>query len=257
MGRFNKRKTWWFGNRKSISIETSGWKSHPSIYLQVDGDERCVVFHFGLGFGIWLTFENFLPKKWYPSYVSKHGNGVLGCEKEISFKIHGGSFWWCLWKDDDSSFRTSWRKGAFHFMDKIKGKHTYSKTEIERKQFILPFLEGNYNVEVIKSDRLDMWPRWPKSKMISFEVKAGYYNEEKVWVDKGVPVEGKGENSWDCDEDATYSISFPGHPYRKDIKSCYDSALYFWHSMMKSRERRGGAKWIPQQFKDRNLEVIK
>lgn len=256
---FNRRKWWHFKNDRSIAIEIAGWKSNPSIYVRVDGDERDICFHFAFGFGIWITFERFLPKSWYPTYESSYGHGRLPEEREISFSFHGGSFWWNFWVSEEWSSWTknkTWKKGCWHIVDRIKGKRKYEKYELERSQYVLPFFEGNYNVEVIKTQRIDKWPRWPTLKMISWEVRAGYY-KDGTFIEKPIPVEGKGENSYDCDEDATYSISFPGHPYKKDIKTPYEAALYFWHSMMKDRERRGSAKWLPKGFDKKVLEVLK
>jgi hypothetical protein len=257
MKRFSKRKWWHFKNAtKSISLEIVGFNQNPSIYLRVDGHEREVKFHFSLFIGIWITFENFLPKSWYPTYESQFGNGTLGCEKEISIQFHNSALWWCFWKDDDYSFHKSWRKGVFNFNDFFKGKHDCIWNELERKQFVLPFFEGNYNVEVVRKQRVDTWQRWFTKKSISFEVLAGYY-ENGTFKAKPIPVEGKGENSWDCDEDGTYSMSFAGQPYNKQNKNCYDAALYFWNSMMQSRERYGHAKWTPKSFDKRTLETLK
>lgn len=255
---FNIRKWWYLKNNKSISIEIAGWKSNPSICVRIDGGERDICFHFALGFGIWISFERFLPKSWYPTYESK-GYGRLPEEREVSISFHGGSLWWNFWVSEEWSSWTknkTWRKGCWHIVDWIKGKHKYERIEQYRDEHILPFYEGNYNVEVIRYLRIDKWPRWKTKKAVSWEVRAGYYEEGK-FIEKPIPVEGKGENSWDCDEDATWSISFPGYPYRKDIKTSYDAALYFWHSMMKSRERYGSAKWVPKEFKNKPLSVIK
>lgn len=92
--------------------------------------------------------------------------------------------------------------------------------------------------------------------MTSWEVRAGYYNDNGEFVGKGIPVEGKGENSWDCDEDATYAMLFPGFPYRRELRTHYDAALYFWHNMMKSRERTGSPRWTPKSFNGKQLEIL-
>lgn len=257
--KFNKRKWWHFGN-KCITLEVSGFDGNPSIYVRVDGDERDVSFHIGAFIGIWLTFENFLPKSWYPKRWSKHCNCFLGEEREISFRIFGGSFWWDLWVSPEwasYSANKTWRKGCWHIVDRIKGKRTHKRELQESKQYAIPFLEGNYNVEVSRFHVENKWPRWFTEKYTTFNVRVGYYNENKEWVSQGVPVEGKGENSWDCDEDATYEMSFPGAPYRKNVKSCFDAALYFWHDMMKSREKTGSAQWLPEQFRNKGIRTLK
>lgn len=256
---FNKRKWWHFKNDRAIAIEIAGWKSNPSIYVRIDGGERDICFHFALGFGIWITFERFLPKTWYPTYESKT-HGRLPEERELSVSFHGGSFWWNFWVSEEWSSWTknkTWRKGCWHIVDWIKGRHDYKRAEGEKSYLLLPFFEGIYNIEVVKYERTDKWQRWPTRKMITWEIKAGYYNEKGKFIEKPIPVEGKGENSWDCDEDATYSMSFPGYPYKKNIKTHYDAALYFWHSMMKDRERRGSAKWVPKAHIHDKLNIIK
>jgi len=260
---FNKRKWWPIGNNHSISIEVAGWKSTPHIIFLIEPDERKVRFSLALGFAVYISLNGWIPRSWFPTMSYTKGGDRYPEEREISLKIHGGHFWWNFWVSDDWSSWTknkTWRKGNFDFMGMLKGKHKYERREADRRQFLLPFLEGLYNVEVIKFDRTDSYTHWPTRRMVSWEVRAGYYEgppNEANWKDKPIPVEGKGENSWDCDEDATWSISFPGPPYKKDLNTPYLAALYFWHSMMKSREQRGSAKWIPQGFKEKKLNIIR
>ena len=260
---FNKRKWWYLGNNKSFSIETAGWKCSPHIIFEIEPDDRKMMFSISMGFAIYISLNGFIPRSWFPTMSYTEGGDRYPEERELSIKIHGGAFWWDFWVSENWSSWTknkTWRRGSFHFMDKIKGKHNYQKKEADRRQFLLPFLEGIYNVEVIQWARTDKWPRWPTRRMTSWEVRAGYYDgppNEANWKDKPIPVEGKGENSYDCDEDATWSISFPGPPYNKDVSTPYLAALYFWHSMMKSRERYGSAKWLPQNFKDNKLQIIR
>lgn len=254
MKSFNKRKWWHLKNNRDIHIEFSGWKCNPSIYFRVDADEREICFHIGMGFGLWVVFNGFFPYSWYPKSVDKRYK-FSRTDRELSLSIHGGRIWWNIWKDDEYWNRKSWRKNNFDFVGTIKGKHKYEKFEEDRREFVLPFFEGNYNVEIIKYKRVDSYTRWPKRVMTTYEARFGYY-ENGEWKEKPVPVEGKGENSWDCDEDATYKISFPGYPYRKDIRTPYDAALYAWHSVMQSRERYGSAKWVPKGY-NKKLEILK
>lgn len=258
---FNKRKWWYLGENKSITIEIAGWKSAPAISFRADPDERGVTFSISFGFAVYLSFDGFIPRSWYPTEPSTYEPGKrYPVERELSIRIHGGGLWWDFWVSEEWSSWTknkTWRKGSFQYMDKLKGKHKYEREEVDRRQFLLPFLEGIYNVEVIQWARTDSYPRWPTRRMTTWEARAGYYDEKGEWKDKPIPVEGKGENSWDCDEDATWSMSFPGPPYNREVNTPYLAALYFWHSMMKSREQRGSAKWIPKSFKENKLSVIR
>lgn len=258
---FNKSKWWYFGNyNKSLHIEIAGWKSTPHIIFEVNGEDRGIMLSVSIGIAIYIVFKGLLPKSWCPTYTSKYSSGKIPEDREFSIKLHGGAIWWNFWVSEEwASYckNKTWRMGSFRFMDKIKGKHKYQREESDRRQFLLPFLEGIYNVEVIKWNRTDSYPRWPTSRMITWEVRAGYYDEKGEWKDKPIPVEGKGENSYDCDEDATWSISFPGPPYKKEVNTAYLAALYFWHSMMKSREHLGSAKWLPKAFEGIKMPIVR
>ena len=259
MKKFNYRKSWFFNDSRKISFEIAGWGCNPSLGIRVDGDDLRLIVNISFGIGIWLSFTRFLPKRFYPKYYSDFGYGWLPDEREVAIRFHHGSLWWDFWVSDQwSSYskNRTWRKGCWRIVDGIKGKHTYTKKEIDRREFVLPFLEGCYNVEIIKYDRTDKWTRWFTQKIICFEARAGYY-EGGQWIELGIPVEGKGENSWDCDEDATYSMYFPGHPIHKGVYSCYEAALYFWHSMMMNREKYGSAKWLPEAYKKQGIQIIK
>lgn len=259
--KFNGRKWFHFKGNKSIAIEWAGFKSNPGFYFRADGDEGDITFNVSFIVAIYITFEGFIPNSWYPTYESTYYPGTkLGDEREFSVSWHHGSLWWDFWTSEEKMTWTknkSWRKGCWHIVDWVRGKHKYQRQEMSRNQFYLPFFEGIYNVEVIESERTDSYQRWFTKRSTAWEVRAGYYNEKGEFIEKPIPVEGKGENSWDCDEDATYSSSFPGQPYNKNVKTPYQAALYFWNSMMKDRERRGGSKWIPKQFKQQQLNIIR
>lgn len=256
---FNRRKRWHFGEHKSISIEIYGWRSSPSIRFRAEPDERGVTFSIAFGFAIYISFGGFIPRSWYPTMSFTKGGDRYPEERELSISFHGGSLWWEFWVSEEwsSHFKNkTWRKGCWHIVDRIKGKHTCDRKLVDSRNFVLPFLEGNYSVRIDQYDRTDSWPRWFTSKMTTWEAHAGYYDGGK-WIEKPIPVEGKGESSWDQDENATYSSSFSGSHVRPRIRTHYQALLYFWKSMMESRERYGSAQWIPKQFKERKLQVIR
>ncbi len=257
MTKFTKRKTWWFNNhKKSISVELSGWRSNPGFYIRVDGGEREFTIHFGLLLSIYITFEHFLPKSWYPTRKSDT-YGVLLDEKEISLRIHGGSIWWTLWRDPDVWMNKDWRNSSFNFSRKILGDTEWIKCNQTYEDFILPYFEGNYAVRIFEEDfhlkykRRIFWFLDKKGK--KFEGHAGY-QEGGVFVEKPVPHEGKGENSWDCGEDCTYSISFGVY---QGLHSKADAALEFWKSTSKDRIRYGSKTWLPEGHKDKKIEFLK
>lgn len=248
--RFNKRK-WFYLNKecsKSITIEVSGFSSHPSLYIASDGSDHEITLHIGFGIGLWITLSRLFPQSWYPKDYK---------EREIGLNFHHWSLWWTLWMDTMSWHSTDpkWRRGNIDFVKILKGKHNCEWAELHKESHIISFVEGNYQVEAIKKKRTDKWTRWFAKESVSWEVKAGYYNGG-TWVECPIPVEGKGENSWDCDEAATYSSNFPAKIERREINTCYQAAMYFERSMKESREKRGGPRWVPQAYKEKGIELI-
>lgn len=147
-------------------------------------------------------------------------------------------------EDEWNSTDPKWRRGSIHFDTLIKGKRTCTWENIDGGRFLLPFFEGCYEVEVIKKLRTDSYQRWFSRKSIAFEVRC----------DVGIPHEGKGDNSYDQDEGATFSIHFPGTRTRNN--SLYEAALYFWQSCMETRKRYGWPNWVPRRYRPLNVNVI-
>lgn len=253
------RKTWRFGkfSRSSLRVSFTPLDECFGISLNVDGGEGEVTFFIGFFFGLWITLGNGIPKNWYPDYPCSDGKFILGAgERELSLRFHHWNFWWNFWMDPSTwnSTDPKWRRGSTSFERWILGRHDCEFTEIDRRGYLLPFLEGNYSVMVKQRLRTDRWKRWFTKKSIAWEIEAGYHDENHNWVAVPVPHEGKGENSYDQGEDGTYSLNFGR---RKDINTHYAAALYFWKSNMETRERRGNASWRPKKFRDIKLDHIK
>jgi hypothetical protein len=247
--RFNKRKFFYFDSGKHITIEVAGFSSTPAIKFAIDGSEREVTFHIGFFIGIYITFQRFIKDSWYPTEYHD-GYGYLSADREIYIRFHDGSLWWSIWRDPHSWKSNDRLNSNINFGRLIAGKHTMSKNPDETLTMLLPFEEGNYKVSVVKYSRIDQWKRWGiKKRMVTYEVTPEF----------PVPHQGKGENSWDCGEDGTFSSSFPEswmvHSGFK-IRNCYDAALNFWVSNMKDRKRYGHVNWIPKKINEADLKII-
>lgn len=261
------RKYFYFRNDREITIEFSWWSGF-SIDIRVDGEERRIVFHLGLGPAIWIGFNRFLPKSWYPTYQTDT-YGALPDKSEFGMHIHGGSIWWNFgvnenitdssgfWhlfkfgNKDRGSMNKTWRYGVWNIVDQIRGKHLTDSYPVKREVHILPFEEGCYIVKVTKFYRLDKYERWFTRRMHTFEVEVGDIVNGKMTASM-VPHMGKGENSYDCGMDGTRSSYFWEYAGGgKRIETCFEAALYFWNSCMHDRERRARAGWTPKFVKTR------
>jgi len=124
------------------------------------------------------------------------------------------------------------RQGAFHPIDFIFGRTTYSEIPISDHKVEIPMPEAVYPATVRLVEAQWRRPRWP---FVWYRVRRA-----EVTPDKGIPFPGKGENSWDCGEDATYSLTCVASTVEESIGKMVES-------VMRSRLRHGGPKWRPSE----------
>lgn len=96
-------------------------------------------------------------------------------------------------------------------------------------------MEGAYPVTVRCYRSIYRRSRWPLATVIE---------HAEVKCDGGAPIPGKGENAWDCDEDAIHSTRFAGRqaPWTVD-----EAVSHFREDVLRARERRGGQGWTPRR----------
>jgi hypothetical protein len=115
-----------------------------------------------------------------------------------------------------------------HPLDRLFGRTVCSVTKSEPTPVVVPMAEASYMGAMRREDRVWKRQRWPWAS----RKQTGY------WIDmeSGVPVPGKGENSWDCDEDAIMGAG--GTTPAAAVASVVGAAL-------RQRERYGGSNWAP------------
>ena len=187
-----------------------------------------LTFSFACGlFAMWLSFR-----------FHRFHFGKLSCysdkpiflheERKFNVSIHDGSIWLMAWGDPmgEWSRDMAWWKysRSFNPMDFFFGTNKYSTKSLEEGNCLIPMpegcYEGNYNLFVSTWER----PRWPFKKQ---------WKRITINVEKGIPHEGKGENSWDCGEDATYGITCMAENLEDGIGQLVGSCL-------RDRKRYGG-----------------
>lgn len=187
---------------------------------EINGDENEISVAFAAGlFALWFHAEGFLPKR------------LWSVNRKTGISIHNSTAWFELWSDTSgwSSTDPKWQKFNFNPADFFLGRHVY-KTEILRTERVLvPMPEGSYPATVNIEEATWTRPRWPFAlRRIGSEITP----------DKPIPHPGKGENSWDCYDDATYSMSC-------GAKTATDAAAALATSVLRDRDRHGGAGWLP------------
>lgn len=115
-------------------------------------------------------------------------------------------------------------------LDWIFGRKDCVTTKGEPEPVIVPMPEGNYPGMARQETRVWKRKRWPWPSM----VRSGWWIDMQV----GVPTPGKGENSWDIDDDAIYGTG--GSTRAEAIANVTAAAL-------RQRERYAGDGWTPDK----------
>lgn len=205
-------------------FEWALWNPHRifSVHLKTDGESGGLQFH-------WTTF----PSSFYltlPIRLAKYFKSIKYDGRnffDISLGAESGSLHWQFGGNEhgDWSSRTpKWKHGSFNIPDFILGKQKYVEGDPEVHKVKIPMPEGAYDATVEMRD--DKWvrPRWFTLKL----------RRAKIDVPQGIPYPGKGENSWDCGEDASFGLSCPAETVEQAIGKQVESVL-------RSRRRHGGS----------------
>lgn len=192
----------------------------------------------GLGFGfrfsiplitLYFSVDSIRPIAAFARWLLRNARYE---DREISWSTHDWAIWWNLWLDDGSWSSTTpkWRSGSFHIDDFVLGKAKYSQRILNEQAVQIALPEASYPATVKIDERTWKRPRWFTKRMVGSQVD----------IPKGIPFPGKGENSWDCGQDAVFGLS--------SLESTIEGAIAaVVRSVLKSRRRHGGSiEWKPE-----------
>lgn len=222
------RFEWWPGKRFGIGVtvgDGSFSDEQLSLYLELP-------LLFALSFGVqrWRWVKRLPGIQW--TSVGADGNTVYDHskgERELSLRCSDGAIRWRLWRHPDHGRGRDWRDRSFYPLDFLLGRQQYSEGPRERHETTITFPEAAYPVAVELYTSTWKRPRWPKVRSASWA---------DVEMGTPIPVPGKGENSWDMDEDAIYSMLCRAATVEEAIASLSES-------VERDRRRYGGEGWLP------------
>lgn len=112
--------------------------------------------------------------------------------------------------------------------DRLLGRVKCETTRGEAVPVVVPMPEGNYPGRAYREHRVWQRARWPFSRR----------ERTEWWVDMDVapPTPGKGENSYDCDDDGIYGT---GGPTQAEAVANVTKAA------LRQREKYGSKDWVP------------
>ncbi len=171
-------------------------------------------------FGIYLGVEELFPSR--------------DRQRQIGWSWSDGRLHISLWEDPMQWSRSDPRWWSFSICpaDILLGDSDYSTQDLRSERVIVAMPEGPYPCTVRIFESTWKRPRWhwPR-KMIRADITP----------DTPIPVPGKGENSWDCGEDATWSMTCPA-------QTPEEAAAQLSQSILRDRDRYGGPHWRPAEM---------
>ncbi len=203
-----------------------------------DGEDGVTISMRVPWFGVYVSAERVVPR-WLRSRMRNTGQKYPSA-RELAVSWHNGAVWWKLWCDLHESgshvpiwdARSHWRSPVWHVVDWLFGRLTSHVEHVETHTATLHLPEGDYPVTVEITWRVRQRSRLAGSRRMT--------TTASVISETGIPIPGKGESAYDCDDDAYYQIGTPAETV--------DDALVF--ALQKIRERReeyGGRDWRPER----------
>lgn len=183
-----------------------------------------------LAVGLWHVFNFYMTFAFplLPNWSVEHG------DRESGIRIFDNAIWIDFWsrRNEWRSKDPFWLKGiTIHPIDLLLGKGKYGERYLAGEHYAeVEMPEGNYPAKIAFFENEYKRPRWPIIRRT---------RGAKIKMFKPVPIPGKGENSWDCEDDAIYSMYCPA-------ETVEDAIAAVSASVMRKRERYGGKEWLPE-----------
>lgn len=197
------------------------WNSSTAIGMTVGGEED-LSLHIAIWrlFSFHLSVNQIIPRKWRRDL--KWWDKSWGRTTDI--RIFDGHIWFNIFNDTTGwNSKNKWQEFNFSFEDFFLGKTRHSKKVMDTGITRLAFLEGSYAVKWEKVAHEWRRPRWFTQRLVRYNLDM---------KDRPIPVPGKGENSWDLDDDAIYSTSVVANNLSEALAKLTESVL-------RTRERYG------------------
>ncbi len=211
----------------TLSWEWDAWTSFVHAYTEIkpafDGSSSRATVGVACGPAVWFGVGGKLVDGIrFPEHRRKFGFSVHDKTIFVDFAADGhdtrnNRHWWVIDK-------------ALHPVDAVLGRREHDERVLEVVPVVVCMPEGQYSgtCQVVEST----WRRrrWP---IVERMVRT------KLDVPEGVPFPGKGENSWDCDQDATYGQTGPWRTPEEAVAELVKHVLT-------RRARNGGRGWKPK-----------
>lgn len=238
-GSLGGRASLYNDDRKLASAEAHALTDHVTLGVSLDADEPSI--NVKAAAGPWLSFKIPIPGKLRDRLAALVLRGVPHERYddadvfEVSF--HHGSVWWSIGHTPDSwsSKTPRWRHGSWNLVNALLGETKRTREVLEVREVDVPMPEGTYKWTVEMVEDTTTRPRWPWPK-------TWHGVEAKAKDGQQIPFPGKGENSYDCEDDAIYALSGEG-------RTIADGVTKVVGAVLRSRLKYGGTLSFPRVAK--------
>lgn len=235
-GPLSGRASLYSDDRELASAEAHAMTNHVRFGVSLDADDSSI--HFSAAAGPYLSLKIPIPDRLRARLADVFLRGIPHREYDdvdvFEVSLHHGGIWWSIGHTTDawSSTTPRWRSGSWNVVDALLGKEAHDRKVLSEHEVDVPMPERSYRWKVTLLEKTIGRPRWPGSETVySFEAEAR--------EGQSIPFPGKGENSWDCEDDAFYSISGEG-------RTVADAVTKVVGAVLRDRLRYGGSITMPR-----------
>lgn len=215
-------RAWWhFPGRKCIGVEFYWWSSRCGLTVGPDDEGWRLSLRIP-PLACYLSLEGFPLWRPMKTWIATWDNNrpfTIPDRREFDLSISDWtvrcSLWgrWGEWASKDPW----WIRGvSLDIKRLLRGKDTYTSEQIAAPVAIsIPMPEGVYPAVATVTRSTWTRPRWFATRRTYVDVK----------IEKGIPYAGKGENSWDCDDDGLFGYSSEGASLERAIAKGVEHVL--------------------------------
>lgn len=147
---------------------------------------------------------------------------------------------WTVWANPDSWSSTdpAWKRGTRSLVDLVFGQPRTSQYDLDSGRTVVPMPEGAYPAAWTRTRYTTRWRRWRKPRV---------WHRWTIEIDAegGIPHPGKGENSWDCEDDGLQSMSCGAQT--PTLEAAVEAVQ---QTVLRYRLKYGGPDWKPATPKE-------
>lgn len=234
-------KRWRFGD---VSVEVSGPRPWFGWQVSTDPGNRQATVALYCGLLLWVTVP--WPSRRKDHHERRTGvevtwdGDVAGGEVRVQARIASTGDWyreqeaWPLRRRVTEGAGVTWSLGL---LDALLGPARYEERPAPQETAWVDLPKGRYQIHATVRQVRWLRPRWPwRPFSIPWVWRAS------VDAPDGIPHPGKGENSWDCGDDATFGVTFAIERDRPSLETVCQRVT---DDVLRLRERRGGKGWVP------------